>query len=138
LLDVGTQELGGPSGKRRSFQGDAHAGASQKADLGDKIFSGGGKRMGLEWVPSGERVASTVVVLWRSNAAKSAGCVFIARKSIVSTWRNCHAMIFPEIKHDSPNTIPQCARADGSLRSYYTGSATLLQGIGDCGRSTKK
>jgi hypothetical protein len=44
---VGTQELGGPSGKRRSFQGDAHAGASQKADLGDKMFSGGGEADGF-------------------------------------------------------------------------------------------
>jgi hypothetical protein len=36
--------------------------------------------MGLEWVPSGERVARPVVVLRRTNAAKSAGCVFISKK----------------------------------------------------------
>jgi hypothetical protein len=75
--------------------------------------------MGLEWVPSGERVASTVVVLWRTNAAKSAGCVFIARKSIVWTWRNGHTMIFPEMKHDSPNGSPRHASCLGSFLARH-------------------
>jgi hypothetical protein len=109
LLDVGAQELGGPAGKRRGFQGETHTGASQKSDLGDKIFSGGGEAdgfgVGSIGREGGEHGCGAVEV----QGGEECGMCIHSKKSIVSTWRNCHAMIFPEIKHDSPNGYPRRA-----------------------------
>jgi len=104
-FDMGTKEFGDPSGKGTGFQGENDTLAPQSRHALDKVFG------------CCSKADRTRVHAIRSQGAQNSGCgVQIqcgkesrgvhGNKTIDSTWRKCHAMIFAEIKHDSPNACP--------------------------------